>query len=78
MAKRITITGDQVVAVLKQLGTAQTAASIAANMIGTDSRAVATALRQPVDDGRVSRTWRRSKQQASYRFVRLAAKAVQP
>lgn len=77
MSKRTIITGDQVVYTLKCIGKAQTAADIATHL-GTDSRAVATALRQPVEDGRVARTWRRSKQKASYRFVRLKAKAVNP
>lgn len=74
MSKRTTITGEQAVAALKQLGTAQSAASIA-NFLGTDSRAVATALRRPVEDGRVSLSWRRKAGKASYRFVRLKPKA---
>lgn len=81
MIKRITITGDQAVAALKNLGTASCAATIAGYLTMTlggfvDSRAVATALRGPVDDGRVTLTWRRKAGRASYRFVRLKAKVA--
>ena len=51
-------------------------ASEIASFIGTDSRAVATALRQPTRDGRVTITYRKPKgdplqRRGFYRFVRL-------
>lgn len=63
------ITCDQAVRALKELRTSNPAKNIAAKL-GTDSRAVATALRQAVKDGRV--TWSFIKGIAFYRFVRLA------
>ncbi len=73
-----TINEHVVVRALQKRRLSTTAAALAEYLdsqgYDTSSRAVATALRRPVEDGRVSRTWRRSKQQASYRFVRLKAK----
>lgn len=66
-------TADAVLA-LKKRGTAHHASALAADL-GCTSRAVATALRAAVADGRV--TMRFTKQSAGaafYRFVRLTAK----
>jgi hypothetical protein len=46
-----------------------TSAKSLALLLSTDSRAVATALRQPVNDERISRTFKKGI--AFYRFVRL-------
>jgi hypothetical protein len=46
------ITGDDCVVALKKLGGGVTAKAIAAEL-GTTSRAVATAMRTPLNDGRV-------------------------
>lgn len=46
------ITGDDCVAALAKMGKPSTAKEIAAEL-GTDSRAVATAMRIPLKDGRV-------------------------
>lgn len=83
MAKRTSITGELCVLALKGLGhssRAKTVAGYITSVLGvpTDSRAVATALRVPVSDGRVSCSYRRNTGVASYRFVRLKAKAVRP
>lgn len=67
------ITCDQAVRALKEIGCSQPARVIATYM-GTDSRAVATALRGAVSDGRVSISFRHKDGVARYRFVRLAAK----
>ena len=45
-------------------------------LLGTDSRAVATALRKPTHDGRVF--WRFKRGIAYYRFVRLTAAKGEP
>lgn len=72
MTKKITC--EQVVLALKAHRLSTTAASIAARM-GTDSRAVATAVRAAVKDGRVTRHYKKAGkgQQvcAYYRFMRL-------
>jgi hypothetical protein len=70
------ITGEDVVLKLKRLRVSMSAKSIAQSMgvaWGIDSRAVATALRKPVKDGRVSCHYRKGL--AHYRFVRLKAKS---
>ena len=62
------ITGDDCVQCLKTLSKGGTAAEIAF-LLNTDSRAVATALRKPVNDGRVK--WGKFvKGVATYSFVR--------
>ena len=69
------ITADDCVRKLKWLKTAAVASDIAF-WLGSTSRAVATALRGPVKDGRVSARMARAGVMY-YRFVRLKAK-VQP
>lgn len=68
-----------VVRALQKRRLSTTAKALVASLIDdgfdTTSRAVATALRQPVADGRVSINY--GKAVARYRFVRLRAK-VQP
>lgn len=66
------ITAEQCVRALKQHGLSTSAKNIAVMLGNTDSRAVATALRKPTRDGRVS--WTFKKGIAFYRFVRLKAK----
>ena len=62
------ITGDDCVQCLKTLSKGGTAAEIAF-LLNTDSRAVATALRKPVKDGRVK--WGKFvKGVATYSFLR--------
>lgn len=51
-----------------------TSASALAALIGTDSRAVATALRGPIRDGLVTISFKRGI--GFYRFVRLNKKAT--
>jgi hypothetical protein len=63
------ITAEDCVRALKEVGLSTTAALLAQRM-GVTSRHVATALRQPVKDGRVTRRF--VKGRAWYRFVRLA------
>lgn len=63
------ITTEDAVRALKARRTAHPASSIAGDL-GVTSRAVATALRAAVKDGRVS--WRFKRGIALYRFVRLA------
>jgi hypothetical protein len=83
MAKNYSpITGDECVLMLKRLGHSTTAKGLArclsSTWLVTDSRAVATALRQPVKDGRVTRRYKRpapgEQVCAFYRFVRLKPK----
>ena len=60
---------------LKHHGVNMTAKEIAGSLGMGDSRAVATALRKPVDDGRVKISYKRGLGLgAQYRFVRLTAK----
>lgn len=77
MSARKRITGEDVVLALKQRGLSTTAASLA-ELLGTDSRSVATAARQPVSDGRITIHYRRpatGKQRCGfYRFVRMRGK----
>jgi hypothetical protein len=64
------ITGDDCVRVLKTMTNGGTAADIAF-LLKTDSRAVATALRKPVNDDRVKINYNRgSGMGATYTFVR--------
>lgn len=77
MASRIT--ADHCVRVLKGAGNQQDAAYVVAGIfntfgIRTTTRAVATCLRGPVNDGRVSIKYRKANQPALYRFVRLKPK----
>lgn len=65
------VTCEQVVSALKTIGRSVKAAQVAYYM-GTDSRAVATALRKATKDGRVTITYR--KNFGWYRFVRSKAK----
>lgn len=67
------ITAEQCVRALKERKLSTSAAGVAA-MLGTDSRAVATALRKPVRDGRVRSSFKKGI--AWYRFVRLTAKGM--
>jgi hypothetical protein len=66
----MSITAEDCVRMLKTLGRSSTAADVARCMCVT-SRHVATALRQPAADGRVTRRF--IKGLAWYRFVRLTA-----
>lgn len=64
------ITGDDCVQCLKTMPNGGRAADIAFTL-GTDSRAVATALRKPVNDGRVKISYDRGLGfGATYKFVR--------
>ena len=67
------ITAADSVSALKKIGLSATAKYIA-EQLATDSRAVATSLRGPVDDGRVSITYRFGGGIALYRFKRMKAK----
>ena len=71
----MSITAEDCVRALKARKTAHTASDIAGDL-GSTSRAVATALRRPVEDGRVACRYMKTGI-AHYRFVRLKAK-VQP
>ena len=62
------ITADDAVKALKKHGLTTTA-KVVAQLLDTDPRAVATALRLPVNDGRVSRRFKKGI--AWYRFNRL-------
>jgi hypothetical protein len=71
------ITAEQCVMALKRRDLNSTARALADYMGSTDSRAVATALRQPVRDGRVKIRYTRGLGfGAEYRFVRLKAKVA--
>ena len=67
------ITCEDAVLCLKRFGLSWPAKTIGAAM-KTDARAVATALRMAVKDGRVKITYRKSI--GFYRFIRLTAKAT--
>ncbi|HEU4376258.1 MAG TPA: hypothetical protein VFS02_22385 [Telluria sp.] len=71
------VTAEQTVLALKKLGRSVPATDVAW-VLSVDSRAVATALRQPTKDGRVSITYRRGakgeQRRGFYRFLRLTAK----
>ena len=67
------ITANDVVLALKAIKLSTSAKSLAFWM-NTSSRAIATALRGPVDDGRIY--CRYQKGIAYYRFVRLAKNVV--
>jgi hypothetical protein len=70
-----TITGDMCVQRLKHHGVFMTAKEIAESLGMGDSRAVATALRNPVRDGRVKINYKNGLGLgAQYRFVRMTAK----
>ena len=66
------LTCQQAVLALKLRGLSTSAKSLG-SAIGVDSRAVATALRAAVNDGRVTITYRKGL--GFYRFKRLKAKA---
>lgn len=71
MAVAVKIKCEDVVVALKQIGLTVTANAIA-QRLGTDSRAVATAVRAAVNDGRVKITFpKRGGGPAYYRFVRI-------
>jgi len=72
--ERIRITAEQAVLALKAIGLSSSAKVIAERM-GTDSRAVATAMRGAVADGRVSIAY--GKSVARYRFKRLTPKPAE-
>ena len=66
------ITAEQCVVALKKRGLSTTAKDLAEFIGMTDSRAVATALRQPVKDGRVTINYKRGQGLgAHYRFKRM-------
>jgi hypothetical protein len=69
------IKAEDAVLALKKISTSQSAKFVA-ERLGTDSRAVATALRGPVADGRVGITYRYGGGIALYRFKRLKAKPI--
>lgn len=68
------ITADTVVRAARALRTAHPAKAIAAKLGTYDSRAVATAARKPVADGRLSIWYPKGSAVALYRFVRLTPK----
>jgi len=69
------ITAQMCVEALKAVGKSIPAKELADFMTRTDSRAVATALRKPVRDGRVKIMYKRGLGLgAHYRFVRMTAK----
>jgi hypothetical protein len=68
------VTADAVVRACKALGTAHPAKTIAAKLGTYDSRAVATAARKPVSDGRLRVWYPKGSAVALYRFVRLTPK----
>lgn len=72
------ITAEMCVAATRDAGKAVTAQEIAAIIGDTTSRSVATALRNPLKDGRVKAVRNRENWKArncwTYRFVRLTAK----
>jgi hypothetical protein len=71
------INGQMCVEALKVIGCYTTAADLAKFIGWTDSRAVATALRKPVDEGRVKIRYKRGLGLgAHYKFVRLSVKKV--
>ena len=73
----MSITAEQCVMALKRRNLRTTAKALAEYIGETDSRAVATALRQPVRDGRVKIRYTRGLGfGAEYRFVRLKAKVA--
>jgi predicted transcriptional regulator len=72
MSTAKTITAEDCVLALKARKTAHTASDIAGDL-GSTSRAVATALRMPVKDGRISARFTKEGVMY-YRFVRLKAK----
>ena len=65
------ISDKDVVQAARAIGKSCTAKDIAAWIGGTDSRAVATAARKPVDDGRITRRYAKSANIAQYRFKRM-------
>lgn len=73
MTNRKRITCNDAVLALKAIGRSVPAKEIATHL-GTDSRAVATALRDAVTDGRVTISYR--KNIGLYRFKRLTAKPI--
>ena len=66
------ITAEDCVRALKAHGLSYTARCLS-QFVDADSRAVATALRKPTQDGRVSISYKNGL--AFYRFVRLTPKA---
>ena len=70
MTARRIITAQDAVLAGRGMGRACTAKEIAEYIGGTDSRAVATALRTPTCDGRVTINYRRAV--ATFRFKRLS------
>jgi hypothetical protein len=69
---RMTIHAMDAVLALKWMGTRACAKEIATKLGGTDSRAVATALRNPVRSGQVTLFYKSNI--AWYKFVRLSPK----
>ncbi|MCA2999850.1 MAG: hypothetical protein ING75_14735 [Rhodocyclaceae bacterium] len=67
---------EEVVLALKRNKNSMTAKNLA-KVLGTSSRAIATALRTAVEDGRVSINYKLLRNTALYRFVRLTAKPAQ-
>lgn len=75
------ITGRQVVLALQAMKRSVPATEIAEYIGYTDARAVATAARQPVKDGRITMTYRKPKgdklqRRGFYRFVRLKPRSA--
>lgn len=69
------ITAQMCVEALKAVGKSIPAKELADFITRTDSRAVATALRKPVHDGRVKMIYNRKNRGVwTYRFVRMTAK----
>jgi len=71
----MSIHANDVLLVLKALKKSAKAKDIA-EVLGTDSRAVATALRKPTNDGRIACTFKRKQNLCTYRFIREKAKSA--
>lgn len=71
----MTVKAEDCVRALKAHALSTTAKSLA-QFVGSDSRAVATALRKPTSDGRVSIRFKKGI--AFYRFVRLTPRSTTP
>lgn len=67
------VTGDDVVLALKALKRSVPIREISAHLGGAGSRAIATAARGPMSDGRITVRYPRRGSAAVYRFVRLKA-----
>jgi hypothetical protein len=74
MTQNRKITCEEAVLALKKHKLSISAKDLLYLLPGSSSRAVATALRKPTEDGRVKLIWKRKLGVAYYRFVRLSPK----